>query len=174
MEKQRLFFALWPTAELAARMHALARSSVRRGRVIPAEKLHVTLAFLGELSDEGRAAASAAGDRVSGEAFELSLSQLGCWRRRGIAWLGTDETPEALLRLHQSLGLALDEAGLPTERRPFRPHVTLARRAVVAPQRLDGVLHWPVHEFHLMASVLGPDGAVYTSVGKWPLQQPQG
>lgn len=174
MEKQRLFFALWPTAELAERMYALARSRIRRGRVIPADKLHVTLAFLGELSEEGRTAASAAGDRVRAEAFGLSLSQLGCWRRRGIAWLGPDETPERVLTLHQSLALALDAAGLPTERRPFRPHITLARRAVVAPQRLDEVLHWPVHEFHLVASVLGPGGAVYTSIGKWPLQPPQG
>ena len=47
----RLFFALWPSAELRRRLHALALRYQRLhgGRAMRAETLHLTLLFLGEV-----------------------------------------------------------------------------------------------------------------------------
>lgn len=174
MAEERLFFALWPPGDLGARMHALARSRVQRGRVLPAERLHVTLIFLGEVDAAGRDAALAAGDRVSGQSFELGMDVLGCWRRRGIVWLGPAQTPEQLSVVHDRLGLALETAGFRLERRRFRPHVTLARRAVARPETLEKGLTWRVGEIHLVRSRLGDGGAAYTTVRTWPLHGGQG
>lgn len=169
---ERLFFALWPPADLQARAHALARKWVRRGRVLPAANLHLTLVFLGEVDAAGRAAAMAAAAGVRAAAFELNLTRLGCWQRRGIVWLGPQHVPPALVGLHAELARRLAEAGFPREARPFSPHLTVARRAVLVPQTLSEGLRWAVDEFRLMRSELGAKGAAYTTVGSWPLGAP--
>lgn len=67
--------------------------------------------------------------------------------------------PAALLELHAELGAALRRLSLPLELRPFRPHVTLARRAAgavmpVAPKAVN----WTVNHYLLVHSLPGRAG----------------
>jgi 2'-5' RNA ligase len=58
----------------------------------------------------------------------LSLGDPVRWPH-GLVVLPAPAPPAALLELHRALADRLMGLGLPVEQRPFRPHVTLARRA---------------------------------------------
>ena len=94
--------------------------------VVRADKLHVTLHFLGQVPAD-RVDAVREGIALPMTPFELTLREPRVWPG-GIAVLESD-APPALLELHVRLGLALDALGLPVEQRPYRPHVTLAKGA---------------------------------------------
>jgi 2'-5' RNA ligase len=77
--------------------------------------------------------------------------------RNGVALLGSRETPAALQRLHAAIGAALVECELTPERRPYRPHLTLARRAYGAtPAPPLQPLEWHVGSFALVDSERSP------------------
>ena len=168
----RLFFALWPDRELAAATHQLARTlcGTLPVKLVPAHRLHMTLQFLGSrVSDELTRIEAAAG-RVRGRQFELLLDRAGHWRRAGVTWLAPGEAPSALLELVARLRKALVDIGLPAETRPFRPHVTLARKMPRAPaQPWQGRLRWQVDHFRLVRSVTHSSGAEYSEIARWPL-----
>ena len=111
--------------ELMAQCRTLGRGGWTRR-----DNLHLTLEFLGERKDS--AAARAAMDAVTAGPVDLTLSGLGFFRREGgdILWLGVDRSP-ALLDLQKQLHQQLKARGLKLENRPYRPHLTLARRAVM-------------------------------------------
>jgi 2'-5' RNA ligase len=70
----------------------------------------------------------------------------------GIAVLGTS-LPPALTALHARVTAVLNLLSLRTERRPFRPHVTLARKAGGAtPAATVPAIDWPVNDLALVAS----------------------
>jgi len=172
---QRLFFALLPDAEACRALAtvAAATASATGGRAPPAENLHVTVAFLGQVADERTAAVLAIGARAAANAtsFVLELDRAGMFRDAGIAWLGTRAVPQALQDLFEALRADLSTEGFRTERRSFHPHVTLARRALRPPAE-SGVtpIGWRVDALTLMASKTLPGGARYAAMASWPLR----
>jgi len=87
----RLFVALWPDGDLGARIAQAARAAIGDGRAVPAERLHLTLAFIGRLPADRLDACSQALGTVRGGSFDLCLDRFGFWRRNGILWLGMRE-----------------------------------------------------------------------------------
>ena len=171
---QRLFYALLPDDGVRLALAELARDVAREtgGRAARAENLHLTLAFLGsvpqervaELADIGTKAAEAAAP------FLMTLDALGVFRDAGVAWAGPQATPAGLRRVFDAMRASLHDAALPTERRGFNPHVTLARRclrglAVTTMEPLD----WPVDSLALMASETLPEGVRYRELASWRL-----
>lgn len=160
---RRLFFALWPDPALQRQMAALAEEARRAGgRPVREENLHVTLAFLGNVT-EGQLACLRRGlSDVQGRAFTLMLDRLGGFRRSGITWLGATEVPEALTALVVQIGQLMEACGLAPDTRPYQPHVTLRRRSRRSPgQPPFTPLRWPVAEFVLIESHISGDGARY-------------
>ena len=141
-----------------------------RGRAMPAENLHITLAFLGERTAEQRACMEAAADGVAAESFELHFNEVRYVSRREILWLGTGQLPPPLLGLVKRLSSALMACGYEPEHRPFQAHVTLMRKLHHPPRvPLTADLHWPVEQFALVRSELTRAGAIYTVLRRWPL-----
>ena len=167
-ETQRLFFALWPDAAVRERLAAAARQWSRRP--VAENKLHMTLVFLGDCTPAQRACYCAAAAGVSVEPFTLALNFLGGRTRSGIQWLGSSETPEALLRLVRELSRALQECGFEPEKRRFLAHVTLSRKArkPLVKAGLEALL-WEVGDFALVESVREPGGVRYQVLERWPL-----
>jgi RNA 2',3'-cyclic 3'-phosphodiesterase len=98
---------------------------VRDGRI------HVTLAFIGEV-DDARAGRVAATLRrpLPGPAFEASVEGLGVFPPRGaprVLWVGIGAGRERLLELEREVRARLAAVELALEDRPYHPHVTLAR-----------------------------------------------
>ena len=165
----RLFVALWPDERGRDALAASASEwhfSSGAARVRP-ERLHLTLHFLGAV-DRGRLPElRRALAQVNSPRFTLMLSRPALWPG-GIAVLEPVQVPPALAQLHTALARALLRLGLPVETRPFRPHVTLARRAGGAAPLQPGVaVDWPVDAHVLVESRPGGD---YFVVGRraWP------
>ena len=161
----RFFFALWPPAETARALEGWARTL--QGRVTPADKIHLTLAFLGPVAPEK---AIAAGRRVQGRRHELALEKAQYWKHNRIVWAGPREVPPELKVLVEALHVELYRAKYILERRPFAAHVTLLRSAQ-APGELPPLpkVEWPVRELTLVQSASSAKGSVYVIVERFAL-----
>ena len=144
--------------------------------------IHLTLAFLGELTDEQVQDAIMATQEAARQAspFSYRLSRLGIFgspKQPRVIWMGIDEPTHALTSLHSILNQHLEQRGFVIDKRPFSPHLTLAR--VKSPltlteqqelqQLLSGTLPaWQVsasytaHHLEVIKSELSRAGAHYT------------
>jgi 2'-5' RNA ligase len=168
----RLFFALWPSdplrAELAPRLTGLQPPDI--GRPQRPDQWHVTLEFLGSVPAARVAAARMAAAQVRAAPCELRLDAVEYWRRPEVLCLVARNLPSPLGSLVEQLRAALAAQGFETETRPFKAHLTLARK-VRHPVRLPPFepLPWPVADFALMESITDRAGSVYTPLETWPL-----
>jgi len=169
----RLFFALWPPPETARALAGWARDAQRQsgGRPTGEDRIHLTLAFLGE-ADPAKAVRAA--QRVSGEGHALPIEQARYWRENNIVWAGPRETPPALKALHENLSLELYREEFLLERRPFAAHVTLLRKARAAELPPLPAVKWPVTEFILVRSSLSSKGATYEPLERFALPSGRG
>jgi len=161
----RLFFAAWPPPETAGALAGWARAL--DGRPIPAEKIHLTLAFLGAAQPD-RAAAAAR--RVQGRAHALPIEVAKYWKHNQIVWAGPRETPPELAALVDALHFELFRAEFILERRPFAAHVTLVRKAR-KPASLPPLpaVDWPIRELALVNSTVSSNGSTYDILERFPL-----
>jgi 2'-5' RNA ligase len=170
---QRLFFAVWPDEAARASIASLAREVAHAsgGRATGADKIHLTLAFLGNQPAARIPALHRLAEGVDAPAFVLSLDEIGCFPRTGIAWLGARSVQSGLAALHLQLRAGLQGDGFPTDERPYAPHLTLARRTKIALRRpLAEPIAWPVRSFALVASDLAAGGSSYRTIAEWRLR----
>lgn len=163
-DTHRLFFALWPPAQVLAALDALAEAARAEcgGRRTRRAALHLTLAFLGDVRGEQLPHLRLLTAGLGFEKFVLRLDRLGYWPHNQIVWIGCHQPPTGLLQLHAALTGALFATGFQLERRPFFAHVTLVRRArCTALPMLPGPIEWPVEQVALVESELQPAGACY-------------
>ena len=149
-------------------------------RWIPAEQLHLTVKFLGEVPDRDVNKVAEAVGRAAGTATpcDLAIAGCGCFPPRGpvrIVWAGGSEDTGALVRCVEGVEAELAQLGYPKERRPFSPHITIGR---VKEDRSGGRLRsavdahtYPsakeaVTSITVMSSVLSPKGPTYTPVSR--------
>jgi 2'-5' RNA ligase len=126
----RLFFALWPEEEARQELGQLARdlSLVVDGKPVPPEKIHLTLAFLGEVAADRMDDAVAAAAAIRAAPFALELDRVGAFRSARVAWAGASSPAPQLIALQGQLAANLGARGFVLEERDFAPHLTLARR----------------------------------------------
>lgn len=167
---RRLFFALWPDdAVRQALLHWQTQRLAAKARWQHRADLHLTLHFLGTVEPDRLDPLRALGDAVSIRRFVLVLDQLGHWSRPQVLWCGPTAPPAELLALHRRVGEGLSALGLPLDRRPFRPHVTLARKVRSGPE-VGPIepLDWTVREWALVESRPG-ERPHYRPVYRWTL-----
>lgn len=171
---ERLFFALWPPAPVRAALAAGQRAlGLPPARLTPPERLHMTLAFLGPVPSERRAAARAVAASCAPPGFEMTIDRVGHWRRRGLVWLAPSAPPAALNGLAGALAMALADAGFALEARAFHPHVTVARGVTPAGAlNIAAPLTWAVPDFVLVASRDSARGVDYEVLERWSLDDP--
>ena len=175
----RLFVAIELPEDVRRRVAALA-GGVPSARWVAAENLHLTLRFIGEVSEDRLADITAALATVKGVPFSMNLSGVGHFesrRRVRTLWVGIEPNAE-LEALYGRVESALVRAGLEPEGRKFSAHVTVARlKAVPAAKVADwlaagaafGVPPIPVDHFTLLSSFLSRSGAIYSTVQEIPL-----
>ncbi len=170
---RRLFFALWPNDEIRARIARVARTVVPPcgGRPVPTSNHHITLEFVGNVPEQTLDCLLACADAFSGQSFELTIDRAGSFNRTGIVWLGPSNVPPALTRLYEHLHLGVARCGLHPEDRPFRPHITLLRKARRGPAADPfEPIAWAVQGFVLVESVTS-EGSRYQVLKHWPLRE---
>ena len=104
-EPKRLFFALELPAEAQRQIvhWRAANFAEDAGRPVAADNLHLTLAFLGEVSADKQRALAALAGRIHQPGFTLTLDDAGQWLRSRVVWLGTRRPPRGLLQLASML-----------------------------------------------------------------------
>jgi 2'-5' RNA ligase len=154
-----------------------------------AEKLHLTLKFLGELTPERVEALTRAASRAaeSVEKFALTLEEAGAFPAHGnprVLWLGLRDETNHLNALHERLEEECARENFPREARRFHPHITIARiRLPNAAARQLAKIHseagfapasFNVNELIVMQSQLGAGGSRYTPLSRHPLKTEAG
>ena len=94
-------------------------------------QLHLTVKFLGELSDEMAPKITEAMNTVAARnrVVDVEIGGVGAFpnfRRPRVVWIGVSPEPKLEL-LHHDVEEACKSLGLPIDGKPFRPHLTLAR-----------------------------------------------
>ncbi|WP_372998860.1 RNA 2',3'-cyclic phosphodiesterase [Marinobacter sp.] len=174
----RLFFGLELPSEIKDRLLKI-RSAVPGAKWQSAEQLHITLLFLGTVSQENLDALAGSARDIKSEPFLLDVAGVGCFgqpQRPKNLWAGVQ--PEApVAALNKRLGARMEKFGFCAESRVFRPHITLARfkrqAGSVEPLLVEygdsGFGQFQVTEFVLFESNPGPAGSVYSVIDRFPL-----
>jgi len=187
----RTFIALELNADLQSYLSGVIR---QLARVLPGLRwvdpsgIHLTLAFLGELSDEQLAHARQATQQAALEVapFDYGLSQLGIFgspRQPRVLWVGITEASGKLQHLHRTLNQELEQRNFEVDKRPFSPHLTLSRiKAPLEPDEQEGLQRilqdrqllkssslYHVHQVSVMKSELSRSGATYTCLQNYAL-----
>jgi 2'-5' RNA ligase len=175
----RLFFGLELPPAIRDRLLKI-RSAVPGAKWQGPEQLHITLLFLGTVSQEDLEAVAGSARDIKSEPFLLDVSGVSCFgqpQRPKNLWAGVQ--PEApVAGLNNSLGALMERLGFGAERRVFRPHITLARfkrQAGSVEPLLDEYSdsrfgQFQVNEFVLFESKPGPAGSVYSVIERFPLR----
>lgn len=136
-------------------------------RKVPDHNLHMTLVFLGNQPACRQTDIAAAVKQTRRSAGTIVLDRFGWFPGSQVLWFG-GEAGADLVALHARLRQALGDYGLQTDRRPYRPHVTLYRRVSSRPViSQPEPLVWMPQELALMQSVAGQP---YRVLEFWPLQ----
>jgi len=176
----RLFVGIGFPAELKLRLSLLC-SGISGAKWVDPGNFHLTLRFIGEITEDLAADVDDALARLHARRFALEFAGTGVFggsdRPRNL-WVGVERSAE-LVVLRDKIEYALIRAGLRPEPRKFTPHVTLARLhnppigqlgeflAASAGFRAEPL---PVEAFSLIASYQTRAGSVYEDQADYPLQ----
>ncbi len=169
--KQRLFFALWPDAAQRRKLQrCFSLLTGSPGHAVAVENLHLTLAFPGSVDAVARSCLEQAASKIQLPPFSLILDRFGYWKHPKVIWYGPTEVPETLVHLAEALAEVMRHCGLEPDPRPYRPHVTLLRKAQAMPQTEVLSTEWQAKGFALVLSESVPGGARYSVLRQWPLR----
>jgi len=163
----RLFFALWPDADAAARLAGIAAELTVHapGRRVHPKNHHVTLAFLGEIPDSQLALLQRVAGSVKAHRFTMAFDSLEYWPQSQVVVAAARKSSPELLRL----AVQLHAATGPAPQR-LRAHVTLARKMTQAPVlQAMSTIGWEAVSFSLVRSDTGGAESAYTVLDTWPL-----
>jgi 2'-5' RNA ligase len=179
----RLFTGIDLPAEVKSSLTALLDRLRPTARVkwSTVDQLHITTKFIGEWPEDRLAEVTGILRRLPGRPpIPISIRGLGWFpnaRAPKLFWAGV-EAPAALADLARQTDAALSELGIVPEKRPYSPHLTLAR--IKDPAPLDGLRRalsalpaeefgaFTANRFHLYLSQRGPSGSVYTKLEECP------
>ena len=127
----RVFIALPVPEEIRMALADRLSGVELPGKPVSPGNWHFTLRFLGSIEQVALERAVAALDQSDlGDGFRVELGDLGAFpraSRASVLWVGVTEGESEMLELAVAAEQAAQAAGLPTEERPFRPHLTLSR-----------------------------------------------
>jgi 2'-5' RNA ligase len=192
---RRLFFALWPHDEERLALALATAKPVRHcgGRPVPVPSLHVTLAFLGSISEARVEELHTIARAVAGEwpaeslPLQLCFDRLAHWAKpQLLCALGSEDSGASggearaaadagrVATLAETLAATLKNktaaAGFTPDLKPFRAHVTVARKVLHAPaENALPAVAWSFDAFALVESRTQPAGAVYSLVESYVL-----
>ena len=174
-ESKRVFFAIEIPSKIQRQIVRWRADNFPddAGRPVAAANMHITLAFLGEISAEKQAALATMAGRIRQPGFTLHLDDAGQWLRSRVVWLGTRQPPRGLLQLANLLRAQAARSGCYQSPQPFHPHLTLLRNTAHAVPIPAPGFHWeiPVNEFVLYESHFLNGRTRYTQLQRWTLSE---
>jgi len=174
----RLFFALQPTQEQNAALTAQVAPLIAQLGAQPAraENLHATLCFIGAIEAARLDALRAAAATLRGRPVRLFFDALEYWETPKILCATASRDSSSASELSIALGEAAVAAGFSPDIKPFRAHLTLARKISAAQA---ATVPWPLpllppmvlraEKFSLMSSRREGEVSIDSAVDSWPL-----
>jgi 2'-5' RNA ligase len=145
--------------------------------------MHLTLRFIGEVTDERAGEIlGALRDSIAMAPFDLAWQDLGAFPKTGpprVLWAGIVRGRDEVLELERTVSARLEPLGLEPEDRPYAPHLTLARvrdaRGLRAAPLFEGIAQQSlgttrVDAITLFQSRLSPKGPTYVVIQRTPLR----
>lgn len=169
----RVFFAIFPNKLVQKQLAHQAEilESTYGGRKVRTQHLHLTLLFLGDISTHRIEALQQTMKNISAKKFALSLDEICYWKRNQIIYIQAKQFSTELLFLIDSLKIALSEAGFLFDKRSYRPHVTLIRKATHTTEiNLNTPIKWHVNKWSLIQSKQTEHGVDYIPLKQWNLK----
>ena len=176
----RLFFAYQPSAAqsnlLAARVAPLVTEL--HAQRVPPENIHATLCFIGAVAAERLDEVRQLAAGIRGSPATLRFDAFEFWRKAGVlcATAPDNSQSEPARVVAGQLATQLAAAGFSPDLKPFRAHMTLARKIDHAraaarewPRPLTPPFVLDCERFALMESRRGDAGSIYSAVDSWPL-----
>lgn len=159
------------------------KGSGSRLSVPRAEGVHVTLKFLGDVEDDAVGGISSALRDVCSRfsAFEARMAGTGVFPGAGnprVFWVRIEDGG-AMASIAKAVDESMTRLGFEAEKRPFAPHVTVARvKSPSGIERAYGILReyekkdfgsFTIADIRLKKSTLTPGGSIYEDIGVIPL-----
>ena len=161
----------------------LARSGADVAWVAP-DRLHLTLKFLGEISDAQRPQIEAVAALIAHRQpqFQANLSGVGAFpslTAPRVVWVGIEEGKDQFIRMAAGIEEEGQALGLRREEHPFSAHLTLGR--VRSPNGRPALVNalqnaswqppagWTVSTVTVYQSVLSSNGPTYSILAELPL-----
>ena len=175
-------------SELAGLEVQLKKNSPPVVKWVDPNKIHITLKFLGEISEDSTAELMLAIEESTQgiQPFQLEVHEVGAFPNLEwvqILWVEVKGELQKITQLQKSIESNTEQLGFPRESRAFSPHLTLGRvRDETRPnerQRLGKLLadtsfsalhNVDVNAVNLMKSQLTPTGPIYTCLGSVKLK----
>ena len=167
-ERIRLFCALDLPDDSRSHLAAWAADALSgRGRLVPAENLHVTLAFLGHRPAGEVPSIVRELHEASAAARPADLRPLRYRETRSVGMIVLEDVGGAATALADDLHSRLERLGVyRREARPWLPHVTVLRRPERGGERREPANRCSIHVVRsaLYRSSLAPGGARYDAL----------
>ena len=83
-------------------------------------------------------------------------------------WIGPKHIPQSLTNLVESIKQIVEQQGLETDKRSYKPHITIARKVKqiqLPEQSID--IRWQVNSFALIESKSTDMGVAYKLIQQW-------
>jgi len=179
MKGLRTFIGIFPPAEIQKTIgdiQSAFRADNSPIRWEPQNKFHITVKFLGDLTEGQFGPLQQALDAAVGAipSFEITLLNAGIFpspHSPKIVWIGSppDANPD-LLRCFGAVENGCAEAGFKKDERAFHPHITIGRvKGKVSGNLIKTIenttfepLKFPCTELLIMKSDLSPSGSAYS------------
>lgn len=171
---KRLFFAFWPDEAMRRQVAELGKKLSGQGlRPVAAKNLHATLVFLGGVDAEQEAAiTAAAGELAVPSSMSVTFDKLSYWKKPAIYCLTGRHFDRSVADLTEQLAAIATRFGVKVDERPFKPHITLARKARTRIDVEFEPIVWQADAFCLVESCSMADGVEYRVIRRWSSQQP--
>ena len=161
-----------------ARIQEILSKKPFQGKITELENLHLTLKFLGEISEKKVEEVKEELKKISFSSFEAKILETGIFSFRGnpkIVWIKVGG--KEIFDLQRKIDEAMLKIGFKPEER-FMSHMTIARIKHVKDKKafreyVENIktkkISWKVNEFFLKKSELKESGPVYTNLEKFSL-----
>lgn len=175
----RLFIAIDIPETICKEVEGIGRS-IPNARPVPAEQLHLTLKFIGEVDGSTFLDIQEILGEIIHPKFSLCLKGVGTFPPRGtprILWAGVEPVKNTIA-LRNSIERELSTINVPREKKKYTPHLTLARLKNSPTPALQNFLagnaflktpYFPVDTYSLYSSQLSPKGAIHTLESSYSL-----
>jgi len=180
----RTFIALDLTEETKQELTRL-QSGLKKSQAdvkwVNPQNIHLTLKFLGEISEQQVNQVKEVLDRISSQfkPYEITLSGIGAFPKvenPRVIWVGIESGKNETKKIAEILSVELEKAGFQKEDREFKSHLTVGR--VRSPKNKDNLktaiqsisfspqAKIPIDYITLYQSTLTPQGPIYIPLHK--------